>query len=51
MVDYVLPDFSTIKKGFCKVMIVWFLKYFWTVPLHKSGREVKNIFFFPNAVL
>lgn len=21
MVDYVLPDFSTIKKGFCKVMV------------------------------
>ena len=20
MVDYVLPDFSTIKKGFCKVI-------------------------------
>lgn len=49
MVDYVLPDFSTIKKGFCKVMIV--LKLFWTVTLHKSSEEVKNAPFFPDAVL
>lgn len=26
MRDYVLPDFSTIKKGFCKVMSDWSLE-------------------------
>ncbi|GAB5574134.1 actin-related protein 6 [Prionailurus iriomotensis] len=43
MIDYVLPDFSTIKKGFCKFYVWVNVKFALLAGLMEDCWEVKNL--------
>lgn len=45
MIDYVLPDFSTIKKGFCKVIwkILIFLQVTTSVRFEKHPAGISGV--------